>query len=101
MKVNNTPGSDLIKAYQSHAATGVDATRTERTSRSAPNQADTVNISDKAVLFREIQQEVSASPEVRPDRVQSARQNISKGCYAPDYRSIAEKLIHPDLGGRI
>ncbi len=101
MKVTNTPPSELIKAYQSHASNGVEPTRHEARAGTSTPLRDTVRMSEKAALFQDIQKGVASASEVRPDKVQEAQRQLQAGNYQADYTQVADKLIHPDLSARI
>jgi len=99
MKIYNTTNPEIIKAYQANSA---DQVKNLHESQKIPfSVQDKVNISHKVQLFREINKEISETPDVRFDKVADVRQKIQQGIYTADLNVIADKLIHPDISTKI
>ncbi|MBN1636918.1 MAG: flagellar biosynthesis anti-sigma factor FlgM [Deltaproteobacteria bacterium] len=99
MKIYNTTNPEIIKAYQANSAEQI---KNLRESQKLPfSVQDKVNISDKVQLFREINKEISETPDIRFDKVAEVQQKIQQGIYTADLNVIAEKLIHPNISTKI
>lgn len=59
---------------------------------------DGVNLSDEATLLNTLKQGVKAMPDVDPQRVQTARQELAAGTFKIEPREVAKGLIM-ELGG--
>lgn len=101
MKINNTPNPEALKAYTNHAVGGVQQNRDASNQKQAPSTGDQVNISSNVKLFQDIQKAVNESPDIRMDKVNEIESKIAQGTYQPDYNTIADKLLNPDISSRI
>jgi negative regulator of flagellin synthesis FlgM len=103
MKINNTPTSDALKAYNSQTLQGVykykDPAAASK-SLGAPS-ADTVNISSTVKLMKDIAKAVSDAPDIRMDKVNDIKSKIETGEYKPDLNVVADKLMSPNISDRI
>lgn len=101
MKVHNSP-IDLIKAYTTSAAAGVQSKGQQPSSQNRETPSlDRVDISSAVKLMQDIQRAVSQAPDVRTDKVQHIEAMIEKGIYKADLTVVAEKLLSPNISDRI
>jgi flagellar biosynthesis anti-sigma factor FlgM len=105
MKINNTPNTDALKAYNQQSLQGVHLNKDkESTNNSKPTGAplsDKVNISSTVKLMQDVIKSVSEAPDVRTDKVNEIQTKIEKGLYKPDLNVVADKLLSPNISDRI
>jgi negative regulator of flagellin synthesis FlgM len=101
MKINNTPNPEALKAYTNHAVGDVQQNRDAHSGSKAQVSADKVNVSSNGKLFQDIQKAVLGSPDIRADKVSEIEAKIAQGTYEPDYNTIADKLLSPDISSRL
>lgn len=103
MKINNTPNTEALKAYNAQTLQGVQPYK-EPPSGAKQNTAsafDKVNISGSVKLMQDIQKAVAETPDIRMDKVQEVEARIEKGIYKADLTVVAEKLLSPNISDRI
>jgi flagellar biosynthesis anti-sigma factor FlgM len=67
----------------------------ERVSEQAPAEGDAiVRLSEASKEAQRIKDVVTSQPEVREDKVASAREKIESGEYAVDYEGVADRLVN-------
>lgn len=104
VKISNLNTSEMYEAYGATSSEQVNTSSSDtgnKSGESAPAIQDKVNISSKVQQMNEIDQAVTASPDIRQDKVAEVEQNIKTGNYEADYNIIADKLLSQDLGARI
>ena len=63
---------------------------------SAPQPADTVNVSRSAVLLGKLEELVRSSPSVDAARVRAIKDAVSSGSYEIDDQAVADNMIRMD-----
>jgi len=56
-------------------------------------KGDKLNISNKAVQFKEIKKELKASSNLRQEKVEDLKKAVTKGNYEIDSEKVAEKIL--------
>ena len=56
-------------------------------------KGDKLNISNKAVQFKEIKEELKASSDIRQEKVADIKKAVTKGNYDIDSEKVAEKIL--------
>ncbi|WP_374287452.1 flagellar biosynthesis anti-sigma factor FlgM [Desulfovibrio desulfuricans] len=71
-----------------------------RTGATAPegSQGDTVSVSQDALLLTEARRTAQNTPDVRAEKVESLRIQVSNGTYKPDSKLIAANLVREEPG---
>lgn len=59
----------------------------------APNPADTVNITPSGLLLGKLAEVVAATPVVNADRVSAIKDALASGSYEIDDQQVADKLL--------
>jgi negative regulator of flagellin synthesis FlgM len=54
---------------------------------------DSMTISDKALMIRELEKKITELPDIREEKVARIKEALSKGEYKVDSRAIAVKLL--------
>jgi negative regulator of flagellin synthesis FlgM len=63
---------------------------------SAPQPADTVNVSRSAVLLGKLEELVRSLPSVDAERVRAIKDAVSSGTYEIDDQAVADNMIRMD-----
>lgn len=91
MKVSDTSGVNLIKAYTSRIKQqGKGAHRTEA---GEDKKGDTVELSAEARELQTFKNELRRLSEVREELVNSLKEKLRDGSYRPDAEKIADGMI--------
>jgi flagellar biosynthesis anti-sigma factor FlgM len=70
----------------------------ERVSEQAPPAGDAiVRLSEASREAQRIKEIVTSQPDIRADKVASAREKIEAGEYAVDYEGVADKLVNASI----
>lgn len=72
--------------------------RTSSTTTSESSQGDTVSVSQEAQLLTEARRTAQNTPDVRAERVEALRIQVSNGTYKPDSKLIAANLVREEPG---
>jgi len=56
-------------------------------------KGDKLNISNKAVQFKGIKEELKASSDIRQEKVADLKKAVTKGNYEIDSEKVAEKIL--------
>ena len=56
-------------------------------------KGDKLNISNKAVQFKEVKEELKASSDIRQEKVADLKDAVTKGNYEIDSEKVAEKIL--------
>jgi negative regulator of flagellin synthesis FlgM len=81
---------------------GLDKTAAaRRAAQAGPQNAaevrgDVVTVSSEAVLLTEAYRAAGSAPDIRQEKVNSVKERIASGNYAPDSRAIARKLLESE-----
>ena len=77
-----------------------DAKAKNRTSTQAAesSQGDTVSVSQDALLLTEARRTAQNTPDVRAEKVEALRIQVSNGTYKPDSKLIAANLVREEPG---
>ena len=62
------------------------------------SQGDTVSVSQDALLLTEARRTAQNTPDVRAEKVESLRIQVSNGTYKPDSKLIAANLVREEPG---
>ena len=61
-------------------------------------QGDTVSVSQDALLLTEARRTAQNTPDVRAEKVEALRIQVSNGTYTPDSKLIAANLVREEPG---
>ncbi|WP_298994971.1 flagellar biosynthesis anti-sigma factor FlgM [uncultured Desulfovibrio sp.] len=61
-------------------------------------QGDTVSVSQDALLLTEARRTAQNTPDVRAEKVEALRIQVSNGTYKPDSKLIAANLVREEPG---
>ena len=67
-------------------------------STSEGSQGDTVSVSQDALLLTEARRTAQNTPDVRAEKVEALRIQVSNGTYKPDSKLIAANLVREEPG---
>jgi negative regulator of flagellin synthesis FlgM len=79
----------------------VEGVKASTEGKSAPGntgQADSVEISERALELARAQQAVEAAPDVRADKVSDLKQQIKDGTYSMPVEALADKILDGEGG---
>jgi len=62
------------------------------------SQGDTVSVSQDALLLTEARRTAQNTPDVRAEKVEALRIQVSNGTYKPDSKLIAANLVREEPG---
>ena len=62
------------------------------------SQGDTVSVSQDALLLTEARRTAQNTPDVRAEKVEALRTQVSNGTYTPDSKLIAANLVREEPG---
>ena len=62
------------------------------------SQGDTVSVSQDALLLTEARRTAQNTPDVRAEKVEALRIQVSNGTYQPDSKLIAANLVREEPG---
>lgn len=62
------------------------------------SQGDTVSVSQDALLLTEARRTAQNTPDVRAEKVEALRIQVSDGTYKPDSKLIATNLVREEPG---
>ena len=65
---------------------------------SESSQGDTVSVSQEAQLLTEARRTAQNTPDVRAEKVEALRIQVSNGTYKPDSKLIAANLVREEPG---
>ena len=65
---------------------------------SESSQGDTVSVSQDALLLTEARRTAQNTPDVRAEKVEALRIQVSNGTYKPDSKLIAANLVREEPG---
>ena len=68
------------------------------TAASESSQGDTVSVSQDALLLTEARRTAQNTPDVRSEKVEALRIQVSNGTYKPDSKLIAANLVREEPG---
>lgn len=72
--------------------------RASSTTTSESSQGDTVSVSQEAQLLTEARRTAQNTPDVRAEKVEALRIQVSNGTYKPDSKLIAASLVNEEPG---
>ncbi|MFW6028862.1 MAG: flagellar biosynthesis anti-sigma factor FlgM [Halanaerobiales bacterium] len=84
MKIDNVKVSKIAELYNKQKEN-----KTEKNKRN-----DKLDISKKAISFKDMKKELDNISEVREKRVDELKTTINKGNYEVDSKKIAEKMLN-------
>ena len=84
MKIDNVQVSKIAELYKKQKES-----KTEKNSRN-----DKLDISNKAIDFKDMKKDLDNVSEVREKRVNELKAAINKGNYEVDSKKIAEKMLN-------
>ena len=93
MRIQSAPyivdlsGPQAVRNKQAQAAA------VQGTAQPRPRVADRVEISPRARELQKLKQDLVSLPDVRPDRVALAKQNLQYGRYRVDPTAVAQSMI--------
>ncbi|BEP30212.1 flagellar biosynthesis anti-sigma factor FlgM [Helicovermis profundi] len=87
MKIFNNPSVQKVMKSYGKNVNKVKSTEGVKFSK------DKIEISDEAREFQVAKKAFDALPEVRQDKINSVKKQISSGTYKPSSREVAEKIL--------
>ena len=90
----NLINKSTTTALNNSASKTKDKPSSEEVAQPSSSTEDTVSISQETVHIRELQSQLSSVSEIDMDKVESIKQEISRGNYPVDTDRIAENLIN-------
>lgn len=95
MDIKNTGQMDLYTRVQMQRPESVrtGAPQSQAPAASATAKADTVTVSNEAVLHTEAFKAASNGPSVRQDKVDTIKAQLNSGTYKIDAKRIASQLL--------
>jgi len=84
MKIDNVQLNKIAELYNK-----------QKQDKKADNgeKGDKLNISNKAVQFKEIKEELNSSSDIRQEKVADLKNAVTKGNYEIDSEKVAEKIL--------
>lgn len=101
MNINFNPNQP-INAYQTDRSQEARQARFSSNSQSqeidSSTQGDRVSVSQNAVLLTEARRTAQATPDVRQEKVDALREQVTNGTYQVDTTQLASKLLAEEGG---
>ena len=94
MFIAKTAMQQVLKTYQDQNKSKQVATTTKSSLSAQPDQ---VILSAQAQDFGQLMQQVKATPDVRPDKVEQLSQSIADGTYFVSGYDIAGKMLDQEI----
>ena len=90
MKITDIQGTGVNQLQNSEQTTAVE-TRTQKTE--ATQNADNIQLSQRARLMQKASKVIAETPDVRQERVDSLREAVDQGSYPVDPQKVANSMI--------
>lgn len=98
MIISKTQVQNLLKVYEKNIGTN----KTEKVGSSLPvAKNDDVTISDASKLKQKVMQAVNQADDIRTDRVNELKEQISAGTYEVSDGDVAQKMIERTIVDRL
>lgn len=92
MEINPTR-PELNRETQRSNLTGSEDTASDGTKKPGRGLADSVSVTNQAVLLRKLEQSLASIPEIDNPRVQAIKQSLADGSYIIDSEQLVNNLL--------
>lgn len=95
INLNHPADVDAVRRQQrTETPTAAEARRTSPAEASTkPERHDTLRVSDRAAMFSRLVEQTNALPDVRRERVEALRSQVTQGEYNPPAADIAAAIL--------
>lgn len=94
INLNHPADVDAVRRQQRAETQTAEARRTSSAEATAkPERQDTLRVSDRAAIVSRLVEQTNALPDVRRERVEALRSQVTKGEYNPPAADIAAAIL--------